>query len=156
VQSYLPDALNNWWIKAEFYYACACFYDRRASMPDVTAGDRAALLWRRAMVNNIATKTGRGLALATALVAAAAFTAPTPAEARIGTGAAIGLGLGAFALGAAVGSAPYYGGYYGGYGGYGGYGYSGYGGYPYGYGHRSYYYPPAYPYYSTSTYYPYW
>src|ERR1700680_4018584 len=72
---------------------------------------------------SIARQTGRSLAAATALVAAVALSAaPTPAEARggIGTGAAVGIGLGAFALGTAVGSAPYYGGYYGGYGGYGG------------------------------------
>lgn len=86
-------------------------------------------------------KTGRGLALATALVAGLAFTAaPQPAHA-LSTGAAVGLGLGAFALGTALGAAPYYGGYYG----YGGYGYP-------------YYAPPApaYPYaYPSYGYYPY-
>lgn len=76
------------------------------------------------MTNSPIGKLGRGLALGTALVAGVAFTAaPRPAHA-FPTGAAVGLGLGAFALGAALGSAPYY-----------GYGY----GYPYAYG-------PAYPY----------
>ena len=76
------------------------------------------------MTNSPISKVGRGLALATALVAGVAFTtAPQPAQA-FPTGAAVGLGLGAFALGTALGAAPYY-----------GYGY----GYPYAYG-------PAYPY----------
>ncbi len=62
--------------------------------------------------NSAIGKVGRGLALATALVAGVAFSAaPRPAHA-FPTDAAIGLGLGAFALGSAVGAAPYYG-YYG-------------------------------------------
>jgi hypothetical protein len=78
------------------------------------------------MANSPIGKLGRGVALATALVAGVAFTAaPRPAHA-FPTGAAIGLGLGAFALGTALGAAPYYG-YYG---------------YPY----APYYGPPAYPY----------
>src|ERR1051326_6133662 len=82
----------------------------------VSSSDARALrpvgrAWRGfRMEEHMAIKTlGKGLALATALVATVAFTAPTPAQARISTGAAIGLGLGAFALGTAIGSAPYYG-----------------------------------------------
>lgn len=83
------------------------------------------------MTNSPIGKVGRGLALATALVAGVAFTAaPRPAHA-LSTGAAVGIGLGAFALGSALGAAPYY-------------------GYPYGY------YPPAYPAYPYApAYYPY-
>lgn len=80
------------------------------------------------MANSPIGKVGRGVALATALVAGLAFTAaPRPAHA-FPTGAAVGLGLGAFALGTALGAAPYY-----------GYGY-------YGAPYAPYYGPPAYPY----------
>jgi hypothetical protein len=87
------------------------------------------------MTNSPIGKLGRGVALATAVIAGVAFTtAPQPAHA-LSTGAAVGLGLGAFALGSAIGAAPYYGGYYGS---------------PYGY------YPPAYPAYpyAAPAYYP--
>ncbi len=81
-------------------------------------------------INSPIGKVSRGLALATALVAGVAFTAaPRPAHA-FPTGAAVGLGLGAFALGTALGAAPYYGGYYG---------------YPYAYGPYPYQ-PSPYPY----------
>lgn len=83
------------------------------------------------MANSPIGKLGRGVALATAIVAGVAFTtaAPQPAQA-FPTGAAVGLGLGAFALGTALGAAPYYGyGYYGS---------------PYAY--APYYGPPAYSY----------
>ena len=95
-------------------------------------------------------QTGRGLALVSVLAVGVAFTAP-PAKADwhnhggIGTGAAVGIGLGAFALGSALGAAPYYGGgYYGG----GGYGYP-YAGYGNGYANPAYsygnsYYTPSY------------
>jgi hypothetical protein len=53
----------------------------------------------------------RGLAVA-AVSAVAVLCAGTPAEAGISNGAAVGLGLGSFALGTAVGSAPYYNPYY--------------------------------------------
>ncbi len=56
---------------------------------------------------SIAKETGRGLAVAAALVGAVALSA-TPAQARVSTGAAVGIGLGAFALGSALGAAPYY------------------------------------------------
>lgn len=78
----------------------------------------------------IISKTTRNIALAGALAGAVAFVAAPRPAAAFPTGAAVGLGLGAFALGAAVGSSPYY-----------------YGA-PYGY-----YAPPAYPYYGPGPYY---
>lgn len=85
-------------------------------------------------LHNLIGRTGRGLALGAATLATVGLTAvvPRPAHA-ISPGAAAGIGLGAFALGTAVGAAPYayaYPPYYG---------YPGYAYYPPGYGCDPYY-----------------
>ena len=85
-------------------------------------------------VADLVSRAGRGL-MAVAIFGAVSLAATSdPAEARVSDGAAIGIGLGAFALGTAVGGAPYYNSYYA----------------PYGYG----YYPPAYYYPPAPAYYP--
>src|ERR1700750_3171156 len=65
---------------------------------------------RQMAIRDIAKNTVRGFAVATMVGAVALATTPTPAQARVSTGAAVGIGLGAFALGSALGAAPYYGG----------------------------------------------
>jgi hypothetical protein len=60
----------------------------------------------------LGTRTGRShrLAIAATIVSAVGLAAlPQQTQARdgVGTGAAVGIGLGAFALGTAVGAAPY-------------------------------------------------
>lgn len=87
------------------------------------------------MVADLVRRAGRG-AVAAAVLGAVALIAAPPADARVSTGAAVGIGLGAFALGTAVGAAPYYNSYYA----------------PYGYGYS--YYPPAYYYPPAPAYYP--
>jgi hypothetical protein len=79
-------------------------------------------------------RTGRRLAMAATILGVAGLAAAPPAHA-VGTGAAVGIGVGAFALGTAVGAAPYYNPYYA----------------PYGYypPAPAYYYPPAPAYYPT-------
>jgi hypothetical protein len=82
--------------------------------------------------------SGMGRVLtAVAILGTLGLTAASqPAQARVSTGAAVGIGVGAFALGSAIGAAPYYNSYYAPYG------YAGYG-----YPPPAYYYPPAPAYY---------
>jgi hypothetical protein len=47
VSGYLPDAMNNSRIKAEFYQAGACYPSQTRIVPDWLPANRAALLWRR-------------------------------------------------------------------------------------------------------------
>jgi len=84
---------------------------------------------------DLMSRTGRGVAAVAILGAVGIAALSQPAEARVSTGAAVGIGVGAFALGTAVGAAPYYNSYYAPYG------------YGYGYYPPSYYYPPAPAYY---------
>jgi hypothetical protein len=112
---------------------CTRFYLRYKGLPGTQCLVACACNWGREMIEGNSTSKMRRLSAAVLVLAGIGLAAAPANAGGVSPGAAVGIGLGAFALGTAVGSAPYYG--YGPY----------YGPYAY-YPPPAYYPPVAYPY----------